>query len=130
MGHIGDIIAFSASYGILAVVSFLVYECYRAVPAPYRSLEPARVWLLLIPVFNVAWNFLVFPGLSKSYKAYFDSVGDATVGDCGGRIALWFCVAMVGGFLPFLSRVAAPASLLLLIIYLIKAYELKAKIKV
>lgn len=130
MGHIADFITFAASYGVLAVVSFLVYECYQAVPEPHRSLRPARVWLLLIPVLNVAWNFRVFPGLSKSYKSYFDSVGDATVGDCGKQIALWFCAAMVGAFLPFLGRVAAPASLLLLIIYLVKAYELKAKIKV
>lgn len=130
MGNLGDVITIAGSYGVLALVSFLVYECYQAVPAPHRSLQPVRVWLLLIPVFNVVWNFWVFPGLSKSYKAYFDSVGDESVGDCGGRIALWFCVAMVGGFLHFLNRIAAPASLLLLIIYLIKAYELKAKIKV
>ena len=130
MGHFGDFIAFAAGYGVLAVVSYLVFQCYSAIPPSHRLLEPMRVWLLLVPVFNVVWNFWVFPGLSKSYKSYFDSIGDTTVGDCGRRASLWFCVAMVGGFLPYLYRIAAPASLLLLVVYLIKAYDLKAKIKV
>ena len=122
-------IGVAVGFAILAVICYLVYKCYAAIPAKHRAMEPEKVWLLMIPCFGIVWNFFVFPGLSKSFKSYFDSVGDATVGDCYAQVALWYCVSSACCIIPCLNYIAGPASLVLFIVYLVKAYELKEKIK-
>jgi hypothetical protein len=115
---------------VSAIVCTLTSKCYAQIPEKHRSMSPGQVWLLLIPCFNLVWVFFVFPGLSKSFKSYFDSVGDTSVGDCYAQVALWYSIATACCMVPCLNYIAGPASLVLLIIYLVKAYELKAKIKV
>jgi hypothetical protein len=114
---------------ISAFVCWIIFGCYQAIPAPYRKLKPGEVWLLLIPVFNLFWNFWVFPGLSQSFKAYFESTGDASAGNCSARIALWLSITGICSFIPPLAGLAAPAFLILLMVYLMRAMELKKKVK-
>jgi hypothetical protein len=114
---------------LCAVICYLVSKCYEAIPANFRAMTPGKVWLMMIPCFNIVWIFFVYPGLSKSFKAYFDSVGDTSVGDCYAKVALGYCIATCCCIIPCVNYVAGPASLVLLIVYLVKAYELKNKIK-
>ena len=83
------------------------------------------VWLLLIPMFNLVWNFSVFPKLSASYKAYFDSVGRTDVGNAGSGMALAYCICAACGILPCVGMLAGLAALVLLILYVVEAHRLK-----
>jgi len=114
---------------ISAVIAFLVYNVLKEIPAKHREMEPPLVWLLLIPCFNLVWNFFVYPGLAKSFKRYFDSVGDDTVGDCGLGLAKLFCVMVVlAVVIPFVGWfLLSIVALVLWIILIVKAYELKSK---
>lgn len=114
---------------IMAVICYLVSQIYEAIPEKHRTMIPGQVWLLMIPCFNLFWNFKVYPGLSQSFKSYFDSVGDTTVGDCSAQIALWYCITSVCCIIPCVNYIAGPAALVLFIIFLVKAFDLKAKIK-
>lgn len=111
-------------------ICWVVYTCYQRIPEKHRTMSPGQVWLALIPCFGLIWNFWVFPGLSKSYKSYFDSVGDTSVGDCYAQVALWLCISVLGCYVPAVQSLAALASIVLLIIFLVKAVELKNKIKI
>jgi len=121
-------IAVLAGLAISLFICWLLYGCFEAVPEKYRALSPGQVWLLMIPLFNIIWNFWVFPGLSKSYQAYFDSVGDTSVGDCYAQVAQWLSICGAVCFVPCLGGFAGMGYLVLLIIYLIRAIELKNKI--
>ncbi|UCG16339.1 MAG: hypothetical protein JSV19_13695 [Phycisphaerales bacterium] len=121
--------------GIQAAICWFVSNCFQSVPQEYRQQSPGMVWLLMIPLFNVVWNFFVYPKLAQSFKAYFDANGVQDVGDCGGQLAMGFCICVAGavvlGFLPvlgFLSPLAALASVVLLILVLVKANDLKKRI--
>jgi hypothetical protein len=109
-------------------VCWLLYGTYERIPARFRLMEAGLVWLLLVPCFSLVWNFFVYPKLSRSFKAYFDSVNDPTVGDCGAQIALFYSIAAACAVIPCVNYVAGPAALVLLIVYLIKAHELKKRI--
>ena len=119
---------FLFSFAVNIVLVFLLYTDFTRVPRGFRKLEPSLVWLLLIPCFNLVWNFFVFPRMSESFKAYFDSVGDASVGNCGRDLGLGYSICSAASMIPFVGCFTGIASLVLFIIYLIKANELKNRI--
>jgi len=126
-------LVFSLVVGVVALaimvgIAYLLYLCLDRIPQPFRQLEPWKAFLLLIPCFNLFWNFMVYPPLARSYQAYFQSVGRTDVGDCGEKIGLWYSIAAIGGLIPLVNIIAGPAALVLLIVYLVKAYQLRGQI--
>jgi len=120
-------IALAISLAIMIVICALLYNAQKAIPPEHRKIEPGLIWLLLIPLFNLIWNFQVFLKVPDSYKSHFDSRGRADVGDCGRGIGLWYSIAAACSIVPCVNYIAAPASLVLLIIFLVKMYGLKAQ---
>jgi hypothetical protein len=110
------------------VVCIFLYSFYKRVPAPFRKMEPGMVWLLLIPCFNFVWNFFAFPRLSKSLQAYFASVGNTAVGDCGEGLALGYSVCEVATLIPCVGLLVWIAAIVLLIIFLMKTNDLTKRI--
>ncbi len=110
------------------VVCWMLYAAFERIPARFREMNSGLVWLLVIPCFSLVWNFFVFPKLARSFKAYFNSVGDPTVGDCGEQLGLFYAIADVCFLVPCVNHFAFLASIVLLIVYLIKVHELKRKI--
>lgn len=132
MGAAGGIfvmlISLAVSIGIMALIAWLLSGHLQAIPASHRKLQPNQVWLLLIPLFNLYWNFKVFLGISDSYKSYFDSVGRTDVGDCARQMGLFFSIAACCAIIPCVNMLAGPAALVLLIIYFVKIGDLKTKL--
>ncbi len=123
VGMVGLIVAVSLVISI--VICAILSGCFSRIPQGFRKMEPGMVWLLLIPCFNIVWNFFVYQRLADSYKAYFDSVGKTDVADCGKGIGLAYCICVACCLVPCLNYLAGPASLVLLVLYLIKAVNLK-----
>ena len=117
---------FGLAVNILVV--FLLYSDFERIPRNFRKLEPGLVWLLLIPCFNVVWNFFVIPRLTESFKAYFDSIGDTSVGDCGRVLGFGYAISTASSAIPFVSCLTGIVSLVLMILFLVKANELKNRI--
>lgn len=114
---------------IQAIVCWLLMNCFTAVPSEHRKMEPGRVWLLMIPLFNLVWNFFVYPGLADSYRATFDKRPDANVaGDCGRTLGLALSVCSAVSVIPCIGMFTGLAALVLLIIYLVKAHDLRRRV--
>jgi hypothetical protein len=120
---------------VAIAICWFLHSCLARIPPQYRKQEPVMAWLLLIPCFNLAWNFFVYPKVAESFKAYFDSVGRTDVGDCGRTLAVTFCIlAVVGlplGMVPFGGLVSCPlciANFVIWILFMIKAVTLKGQI--
>jgi len=122
------VLLFHFALSIVAII--LVYMDFERVPRGCRKLEPGLVWLLLIPCFNLVWNFFVFPGLSDSFKAYFNSIGDNSVGNCGRDLGLGYAICSAISVIPFVGCLTGIVSLVLLILFLVKANELKNRIPI
>jgi hypothetical protein len=114
--------------GVEIVICFFLFSYYRRVPPQFRKMEPGLVWLLLIPCFNLVWNFFVFVRLSRSFKGYFNSVGNSAVGDCGEGMGLAYAVCEAAALIPCLGLAVWIAAIVLLILYLVKANELSNQI--
>lgn len=110
------------------VVCFFLYKFYKRVPQQFRKMEPGMVWLLLIPCFNLVWNFFVYIRLPRSLKGYFNSVGNQTVGDCGEGLGLAFSICEAATIIPCLGLFTGIAAIVLVILYLVKANQLTEQI--
>lgn len=114
---------------IQVVVAYLLSSALVALPEHYRQQEPNLVWLLLIPLFNLVWNFFVYPKVSASYRAYFEAQGATNVGDAGRGVGLAFCICVIVATIPTpISSIAGLAALVLLIIYLVQIHGLKQRV--
>jgi len=130
-GNVGGVCFFFVIMPALkAIVCWLVIANFRQLPAKYRLLEPNMTWLLLVPIFALYWNFKVFPALAESYQAYFYSRGVAEVEDCGERLARLYCALAITWVIPCLNFFTFIAGLIVLILFLIKADDLKRRIAV
>jgi hypothetical protein len=139
---IGGLFFFVLGLAFAIFVNYLLFDAFRRVPQAFRLMEPGLVWLLMVPCFSVIWNFWVFPKLADSMKAYFDSAGRPDVGDCGRQTGMIYCflsvaplvlclpscIPIIGGLFSCLSGLCSLASLVLLILYLVKVTGLKKQI--
>lgn len=124
-------IAFGLAVGIAinVIICFFLYRDFEALPERYRQLSSGLVWLLIIPIFNLVWNFFVFPKLSASYQSYFTEQGDTSVGDCNKTLGLVYAILAVCSIIPCIGIIAGLAGLVVLIIYLVKMNELKNRVE-
>jgi hypothetical protein len=115
-----------ACFFLLPVV-FYILALSRALnkcsPAS-RTIDPAMLWLLLVPFVNLVWNFFVVLGMAKSLSNEFRlrnlPVSDPTPGQSIG-IAMCICAACT--IIPILGTVAWLACLVLWIVYWVKIAE-------
>ena len=125
------------SLAITIVICILISSAQAKVPAEHQLIAPGYVWLLLIPLFNIIWNFWVFLKVPESFQAAFAAQGRTDVGDCGRGLGMWYAicaaVSTVGAFIPLVScfsGLAGLASLVLLILFLVKIMGLKGQLAV
>ena len=125
----GSVILFAVlvQLAIFVVICLLLYNAQKAIPPEHRRIEPGMIWLLLIPIFSLVWNFFVFLRIPDSYRSYFQSLG-RDVGDAGRSIGLALAICAACTIVPCVNLLAAPAALVLLIIFLVKIYNLKGQI--
>lgn len=103
---------------IQVVVCWYLSTCIAKIPESHRQLAPGAPWIFLaafvfslVPcfghlgsIFLVIYNFFFWPKLSRSFKSYFDSTGETSVGDCGEKIAMIYCIGhAIMAFVAFWS---------------------------
>lgn len=115
-------------FAISILIAAMLYTIQKRVPAEHQKIDPLMVWLLLIPIFNLVWNFFVFQRIPQSYQSYFQAQGRTDVGDCGKMIGLWYAICAAVTIVPCLNYLAAPAALVLLIIFLVKLFGLRGQV--
>ncbi len=112
--------------GLIAVVFFVVYifyilSLYRALSkcsVSSRTIQPGTVWLLLVPLVNLVWQFFVVIGLAKSLGNELRARGiPSAEPEPGKSIGIAMCVCAACGIIPLVNVLALPANLVLWIIY-------------
>ncbi|MEM9420628.1 MAG: hypothetical protein AAGA25_16495 [Planctomycetota bacterium] len=114
--------------GIAFLISWLIYSPYSKLPAEFQEMKPGLVFLMMIPLFGLIWSFFIATQVPASFKAYFDSVGDNTVGDAGKNIALAWAICAACSIIPFLGTFTGLASLVLLIIFIVKLWGMAKRV--
>lgn len=105
---------------VLVGVFFLLTlsRALRKCSLPSRTMEPGMVWLMLVPLVNLVWQFFVVLALSNSLGNEFRARGIVNVEpEPGKAIGIGMCVCGACSIIPLLNLLALPAHFVLLIIY-------------
>jgi hypothetical protein len=84
-----------------------------------RAMKPGMVWLLLIPLFNIVWQFIVVLNMAKSLAAEFQKRGMVEDPNPGQTLGLVMCIG---------NLICGPVGLICWIIYWVKIAGYSGKI--
>lgn len=117
------VIVFIATAVLLVPMIFYLLTLQKALnrcSPESRAMQPGMVWLMLIPLFNVVWQFFVVINMAKSLGAEFQKRGIAEDPNPGQTLGLVMCVG---------NLVCAPVvGLICWIIYWVKIAGYSARI--
>jgi type IV pilus assembly protein PilA len=118
--------------GILLLFIFYLLTLSRALSKcsiTSRTIQPGMVWLLLVPLVNLVWQFFVVIGLADSLDNEFRARGIQNVELKPGKaIGIAMCVCGVCAFIPILGILAFLVHLVLWIIYWSKIAEFSRRL--
>ncbi len=119
---------FLIALGVQLLVCFVLYNAAKGVPESFRGdVSPGLAFLLVVPVFNLIWQFIYPRKLSQAYQRAFRH-HNALLDDCGEQLALYWAVCVLCTLIPCLGGFSAIAAFVLMIIYLIKITECKSRV--
>jgi sugar phosphate permease len=88
-----------------------------------RAVSPGEVWLSLIPLFNLVWQFILVSRIADTLDREFQSRGgpqSAVPDDYGRGIGTTMCILSVVSIIPYLGILTGLAGLVCFIVYWVK----------
>jgi hypothetical protein len=101
--------------GILFLLT--LQNALKKCDASVRQMEPAMVWLLLIPLFSLVWNFFVVTGIGKSLGAEFRRRGIAQEPYPAQSVGMALAICQCCCIIPIVNILAGLAGFVLWIMY-------------
>jgi len=85
-----------------------------------RAMNPGLVWLMLIPVFNLVWHFMIVLNMAKSLGAEFQKRGIPEEPKPGQNLGLAMCILACTGIIPLVGMLGSLGAFVCWILYWIK----------
>jgi hypothetical protein len=134
---------------LVPVIFFLITQqnTLKAIQPQNRKMSPGEVWLQLIPLFGLVWQFFVVTRISDSLRKEFNSWTDDSIFGVEGNeansmgyprptygIGLAMCICLCCTLftnlgIPFLGLLASLGGLVCWIIYWVQLAQFKSKVQ-
>lgn len=111
---------------ISAIVTWLIWDSYKAVPQQFQKLPAGLVWLGLVPCLGLLVYLAVAILVPMAFKDAFASKGRSEFGDCGQLFGIAFIVCAVLSIIPFIGLIFSLGSLVCMILFIVKLRQMKA----
>lgn len=85
-----------------------------------RAMQPGMIWLLLVPLVNLVWQFFVVINMAKSLGAEFQKRGIAEEAEPGKKLGMIMCILFCCGIIPLLGVFCSLGGLVCWIMYWLK----------
>lgn len=126
------IIFISFCLGFIPTIFYLItlQNTLKEISIENRKMKPSQVWLMLIPLFGIAWQFIMINRISESLKSEFSSRSISINEEKPGyNIGLTYCILFCCGWIPVLGLLAAIGGLVCWIVYWVKINDFKKKLQ-
>lgn len=127
---------------LIPLVFFLLTQqrTLKLIQPQNRNMAPGQVWLQLIPVFGVIWQFFVVSRIADSIQREMSSGAtfsfeDATAAPVSDdqkptySIGIAFCILFCTGLIPMLGLLTQLAGIVCWIIYWVKLSDCKKRLE-
>lgn len=95
-----------------------------------RNMNPGLVWLSMIPLFAMAWDFVVVVATSATMEKEYTRRGRPLVSAYPGLgSGITFCILSLVLWIPFINVFVAPVCLVFWIVYWVKIARLSAGLR-
>lgn len=125
------IILIAVGIGLLPKIFYLItlQNAMNTVRPEFRKMPPGQVWLELIPLFGLVWQFFNVINVSDSLKREFEARGIRTAEERPGySVGITFCILFCCSVVPILGVLAAIAGLVCWIIFWVKIANYRAEL--
>ncbi len=103
---------------------------FNAISAENRKMQSGEVWLTLIPLFGLVWQFIIVNRLADSLKAEFDVKNIKVYEERPGvGIGIAYCILFCCSIIPFVNFLTGVAGIICWIIYWSKINNYRIKLK-
>jgi len=112
---------------IIPVIFFLItlQNTLRAIEPQNRTMEPGNVWLMLIPLFNFVWSFMLVNAIANSCKTQMEQYGIYNEQKSTYNVGIAWAVCLI---LNILLGLFSILSLIFFIVYWIKVNETRKQL--
>ena len=121
----------SVFFGILPLIFYLItlQNTLIKISPENRRMPPTNVWLSFIPLFGLAWQFVIVDRMADSLKAEFDTKG-INVGSNkpGFGIGISYSILFCLSIFPFVGFLTSIAGLICWIIYWVQISNYKLQL--
>ena len=126
--EIGIILFFVIAIFVLPVIFYLItlQNTLNEVSEKNRRMKPGEVWLMLIPVFGLVWQFIMVNRIADSLRAEFDEQNISGQEERPGySVGIAYCVLYCCSILPILGFFASLGGIVCWIIYWVRINDFK-----
>jgi magnesium-transporting ATPase (P-type) len=92
-------------------------ETLKEVDESRRKVPTSNVWLMLIPLFNLVYPFILYPRVSESLNEEFEYRGLPKEGDFGKSLGTAMGILSLVSIIPFIGFLCLIAYIIILVIY-------------
>lgn len=115
------LVALAITLGIAIMFLLTLSKALSRCSPRNRTMEPGQVWLNLIPLFNIVWQFITVTRVSESLSNEFYARGRDRGGeDYGKSLGITSCVMNLLGWIPFLGVILSLIGFVCFVIYWVK----------
>lgn len=82
-----------------------------------RTITPGMVWLMLIPLFNLVWDFILVKEIASTLEREFKKRNVPVETAPGKNIGFAWCILAVGTIIPFLGVLSVIGAIICWILY-------------
>lgn len=107
-----------ASWAVWALYANSIQRLLAKVSEPNRFLKPHQAWLLMIPFFNVYWNFVVVRSVSNSLNNEFFDRKIPEEENPGLKTGLFLSLVFLVAHIPLTPGIILLAMLLFLVYFI------------
>lgn len=125
------IILIAIGIGLLPKIFYLItlQNAMNTVRPEFRKMPPGQVWLELIPLFGLVWQFFNVINVSDSLKREFVARGIPTAEERPGySVGITFCILFCCSVVPILGVLAAIGGIVCWIIFWVKIANYRAEL--
>lgn len=127
-----DVLSMSLVWLVLACLFLPTLQRALVLTRSHHTLDPNLVWLSLIPIFGIGWQFLVLARVTDGIRGYFLARGES-VDDAGWPIALGYCICSLGALvcccIPCFNFVSYAAAVVLMVLYWVRVSDYVRRIE-